>query len=270
MSQEYAVTWVGDPREWESNRGDRFLAYEIEVAGTAGKIEWSRKPDSDPPAVGQNTPLATIENGSHGKKLKVDWDGIKQAKAAGTSSASGAGPSNFGTQGSEYMKPRRPEETRKIERQHSQEMAIRSLTAMGTFDGKSAGLIHQTLKSWIDWFDADLGGQGSTQAPDGGSNKADALGPDSSVAPASSPADLSEFEQALQGAGLDTAAATAVALYMVMKLEPKRCDEAFRKLTDASNPSAQASALAALETLTEKDLGAPLPKDPEIDDDIPF
>lgn len=252
MSQEYGVTWVGDPREWQSSRGDTFLAYEIEVEGVQGKIEWSRKPDSDPPEVGGMTPLATIDNGSHGKKLKVDWNGIKEQKA-GKPSTGSSGSANFAP--AEFMKPLRPEVQRAIQRQHSQEMALR----YHAFDKESASPTLAQIFQVADAFDKDI---------------ADAQGAPATTAPAP-PAqrpdvDLSEIEQALEAANCPPAAVPIISLYMAFELSPARATEAVRKLSASTDPTTQKKALDALVTLTEKHRGEPLPMEPAPEDDIPF
>lgn len=161
MSQEYPITWVGDPREWESGRGDRFLAYEIMLDGVPGKVEWSRKPDSDPPVVGAMTPLATIERGSHGKKLKVDWDAMKDRKSGSSSppTTSSAGSGNFSA---EYARPLRPEVQRAIQRQHSQGRAVDYAALMQSQGRLDVNFGPNDLRTLIDWFEQDIPGSVSS------------------------------------------------------------------------------------------------------------
>lgn len=267
MSQEYSITWVGNPREWRTHDGHPMLSYEIEVDGVVGKIEWARKPESDAPLLGHPTPLATIENGPHGKKLKVDWDAVKEQKAGrGTSSA---GSANLG--GGDYARPLRPEVQAAIQRQHSQEMALRWVTIINSsrVEGtKPIETLAQVFKV-ADAFDNDVGREAAPQGSGGGS-----LGP---PAPSTHPApvqppslDISEMEQALQGAGVGVENSRHIANYMALKLEPSRAIEAVRKLTNSADLFTQEQTVAALTKLTEAELGRSLGEEPPPEDDIPF
>lgn len=152
MSQEFTVTWVGPPREWSNKRGDRFLAYPIKVEGDDREIEWSRKPESEAPEVGNSTPLADIENGSHGPKLKVDWDAVKEQGGGSTSSS---GSKNFKSKEWQKETDRDPERAARILRQHSQGMALQLLTHRPITEATDEQ-IKATLKHWTDHFDADV------------------------------------------------------------------------------------------------------------------
>lgn len=264
MSQEYAITWVGNPREWSTSRGDRMLSYEVEVDGVTGKIEWARKPESDPPTIGAMTPLATIDNGAHGKKLKVDWNAVKEQKAGRpSSSTSSAGSANLG--GGDYARPLRPEVQRAIQRQHSQEMALRALALLKLPQVPDGTELKALIAHWTGWFDADVDRETTPQGSGEGS-----LGPQTS-APAQSPVvDISEIEEALQGAHVSVENSHLIGNYMALKLEPSRTIEAIRKLTDFTDVSGQKRAVDALKKLTEADIGHALLADTPPEDDIPF
>lgn len=124
------------------------------------------------------------------------------------------------------------------------------------------------MPDWLAEFKAQVQATAAQGAGSGSGVPPEAPSP--SPAPAQPSVDLSELEQALEAAGLEGPARTDVALYMALKLEPERCGEAVRKLTDASDPNAQKRALDALKTLTEKDLGRALVESPDVDDTIPF
>lgn len=75
-----------------------------------------------------------------------------------------------------------PERQAAIQRQHSQEMAIRALTLAppdAPFRRKDALEVRALIKDWTDWFDADVGG-----APAGRSGSAQGEGGASAPAPA--------------------------------------------------------------------------------------
>lgn len=158
MSQEYTITHVGPSREWSNKRGDRFLAYEIQVEGDDRTIEWSRKPDSDPPEVGKTTPLADIENGSHGPKLKVDWNALKEQ---GGSTSSG-GSKNFKPKEWQPESERDPERSARILRQHSQSAALEYAKLTGALSDLSEAITEprKTVPDFfwrlVDQFDADV------------------------------------------------------------------------------------------------------------------
>lgn len=100
--------------------------------------EWFTKASTEVPASG-TTIEGTVEDSQYGKKFKKAFQG------------GGGG------------RGRSPEETRAIQRQHSQEMALRALTLLGTPPSiKEAGgatreeRAREAIVAWTDWFDADI------------------------------------------------------------------------------------------------------------------
>lgn len=263
MSQEYAITTVGPPRPWQNKRGDQMVSYDVGIEGVYGTVEWARKPDSDPPVAGSTTPLSNIEDTTYGKKLKVDWDAVKAGGSGGPPATSSAGSANFG---GDYQRPLRPEVQRAIQRQHSQEMALRFLAL-----NRQSPSYEDVFKA-ADAFDADI----NRQTPPQGSGGSPLVGaapqaPSTHPAPAqSSVVDTSEIEMALQGAYVGIEASKMIAAYMVQELEPSRTVEAIRKLTDFLDAPEQKKTVDALTRLTETALGHDLPVDSAPDDSIPF
>lgn len=141
------VTAIESSKDKELPGKGTFTSWKLTVTDgtteTAGAELFQRK-DSVPPTVGQVID-GTLEQSQFGWKVK------KTAKMGG-----GGG-----------FRPRDPKETAAIQRQHSQEMAVR-----WTAIAQSRGLLPesftiQNLKQVIDWFERDI----SDHAPPYGTNK---------------------------------------------------------------------------------------------------
>lgn len=275
MSQEYTITDVGNPREWKSKRGDTFLAYEIRLEGVDGPVEWSRKPSSDPPKIGDTTPPGDIQNGPHGPKLQIDWDAVK-GSSGGFSSTTSSGSQNHSQKKWQPESERDPERSARILRQHSQEMSLRVLALVGLDDEASA--IQASLREWADWFDNDVNeagqaarsAQGSSPvARTGGTVSPGASGPEPTSPPAE---DLKDLEMAIDTAQPTPAKARElIARYMLSELPADEQNRACNQLCNTADLETQAKTIKALRERTEKWTGKPLPTGPKDDDEpLPF
>lgn len=129
----HTITVVSQPREWESKYG-QMKSYTVKVEGDEGTYELSRKATSPAPTVGQRIDVAEVQpspNGNYPPKLK-----LAQANRSG-----GGG--------------RSPEESARIMRQHSQEMALRYAVAKAGPSGLSEDFKLENLLPLIEWFDKD-------------------------------------------------------------------------------------------------------------------
>jgi hypothetical protein len=153
VSQTFQITWVGDrTRDWETDKG-QFRSYKIALAGydpsendpEAGKtVEWSRRRDAQAPSPGDEV-FGHIEAKQYdwGTKYVFKTDQAEQGRPASfkKAGANGAGAPASATQ---------DDRSRRIERQHSQEMALR----YAAFTGATGGL--EKIRELTDWFAADL------------------------------------------------------------------------------------------------------------------
>jgi hypothetical protein len=157
MSQTFQITWVGDrTRDWETDKG-QFTAYKIALAGydpsendpEAGKtVEWSRRRDAQAPAPGD-------EVFGHIEVKTYDWGNKYVFK---TDQAEQGRPPSF-KKASNGVVPAvtQDDRSRRIERQHSQEMAIRATALLGDLPPEMGQEdLRNTIKNWTDWFVADL------------------------------------------------------------------------------------------------------------------
>lgn len=73
MTETYEVVHLGEVRNWTSTKGGPMLAYRIDLRSLDGTIihdaEWSRKPDSPAPAIGQSIE-GDIEQTNYGPKFR--------------------------------------------------------------------------------------------------------------------------------------------------------------------------------------------------------
>lgn len=143
MPATYTIRKVHDnPRSWQSKQGGPMVSYKVDLDGPNGRdgVEWSRREGSAMPVVGQRVE-GEIEQGNYGPKLKV-------ARPAGT---------GFGGGG---FRPRDPKETAAIQRQHSQEMALRFLDAVdlgeATLGKTGKQILESVVRPLIDWFQRDI------------------------------------------------------------------------------------------------------------------
>lgn len=142
MSSNFTIENVGpETREWEWPKGSGKVnvSYTVKVAEHDKPLEHSRQKGKPAPEVGE-TVFGYIEaskNDHYPDKLKK----VSQ----------GGGGGGF--------KPRDPAEIKAIQRQHSQEMAIRTLSLAfygGVFAPESATDLLNKVQSTADWFDKDI------------------------------------------------------------------------------------------------------------------
>lgn len=113
----FEITYVSDKiRPWDSTKGGPMKSYRVEVRDEQGtlipNVEWARKADSPPPAVGQKLEGTLDTSGQYGPKFK----------AAQTGGGSGGGG-----------RPRDPAERRSIQMQHAQKCAVEALRLAAQF-----------------------------------------------------------------------------------------------------------------------------------------
>lgn len=108
-------------REWspKANPERVFHAYRIRLdgGGEVTEADWSRKPSSDPPKVGDRV-AGSLEPGQYRPKFKFDAEGTRNARLQDRAELFQGGESRDDRQAS-------------IIRQHSQEMALRYCEIQG-------------------------------------------------------------------------------------------------------------------------------------------
>jgi len=127
-------------RDWNSQQGGPMKEYRVHLAEGDQRhmnVEWSRKATSPAPTEGQQIEGTIEDRGQHGLKLKV-------------------APS-FG--GGGFARPEDPKRAARILRQHSQDMALRTLelSERAGFMAlpEDAQAFFDLIKRTADWFDKD-------------------------------------------------------------------------------------------------------------------
>jgi hypothetical protein len=153
----YEILHVGDDvREWTAKQGpaagQTFKSYTVRAKcpdGMERNFEVSRKPDSPPPPLGAVEAEVKPSQGDFPDKLKLTPQGRGGGFGGGMS----------------------PERQAAVQRQHSQEMAIRMLDAFEPrLDGRTAKTYLPQIKALTDWFDADVNQASPNASQDGGVN----------------------------------------------------------------------------------------------------
>lgn len=266
----YTVKHVGEePREWHSKQGGSFLSYTVDFEAEDGvlerAVEWSRKPESKAPQVGDRV-AGHIEPGKFSEKFKMDFEATKELGASPRSS----GSSERSTGRSSNWQPeseRDPERAARILRQHSQEMALRFLAiqaAEGAVSNPDMQWTVEDVFKLADRFDQDVyeTGQHSLLTSLTGAPR-----PQKESAPERS-TEQDDIEQLLDSAGLiNSAARLMVTNYMLQELEPVRRQKALNALQDFDR---QGAALEALKKGTVEWTGEELPEGGPETDDLPF
>jgi len=138
----YTITDVSsNVRDWSSQQGGPMKEYRVHLSSGDEKhmnVEWSRKATSPAPTEGQQVEGTLEDRGSHGLKLKV-------------------APS-FG--GGGFARPEDPKRAARILRQHSQDMALRTIAlalehGMYPDPPKDGSDLMSAVRQLADWFDAD-------------------------------------------------------------------------------------------------------------------
>jgi hypothetical protein len=225
---------------------------------------WQRKSPSEVTVGDRVYGKLEKREGGQGDRFKLEPEPDGAPREASTGSA---GSQNNSPKGSWQPESERdPERSARILRQHSQEMSIRVLTAMGTFDGKSAEQIHTRLREFANFFDLDVeeAGQAAKQAQ----------GSPAPTAPPASPGPVSPsvddthqfFAFLLESANLNAEAAHVLGEYIATKFGDDQKRRAEYGLKDTET---QLDTLKKLEAAYEKSEGKKLP-DGVPEDDIPF
>jgi hypothetical protein len=184
----YEILHVGDDvREWTAKQGpaagQTFKSYTVRAKcpdGMERNFEVSRKPDSPPPPLGAVEAEVKPSQGDFPDKLKLTPQGRGGGFGGGMS----------------------PERQAAVQRQHSQEMAIRMLDAFEPrLDGRTAKTYLPQIKALTDWFDADVNQASPNASQDGGVNPPSLPAPSSSAGPSDKQLDF--LERLLQEAGVD-------------------------------------------------------------------
>jgi hypothetical protein len=127
----------GSPRTraWNSEKGGPMLSYRMTLRNAQGaelsNVEWSRKQDSQPPAVGQSIEGEVDTTGEYGPKFKA-------AQRPGGTGGGGGG------------RPRDPAERRSIAMQHAQKCAVTILevaASHGDYRPPNAGDVVTQVKA---------------------------------------------------------------------------------------------------------------------------
>lgn len=215
---------------------------------------WRRKA-GDAPEIGKAY-FGTVSEGKFGPMFK------KEKPQGGA-----------GSKGTREWKPEAqydPEKTARIGRAHAQEMAVRVLTAMGTFDGKHGATPHNHIKSWTDWFDQDVNeaAQRSLQAQGVPALEGAASPANPSPEPEETSADDTHqhLSHLLENAGLSPEAASALASFIQQKFSAEQAQRATTGLRDLET---QQETLSKARIAYEKATGDTLPSASD-DDSIPF
>jgi hypothetical protein len=267
VSETVTVKSFSGGNDWTSDDGKIALTYYDCVFSRAGadfEANWGKKQGTGDPPIGE-----PIEGEFYQKNGK--WKFRKTSKPQGSNTGgSSAGKSREWKSESQYD----PEKVARISRAHAQKMAVQTMTAMGTFESKSADQIHGMLKNWIDWFQADVDKAAAKAAQGTGSAQAST---DPAVAgsvpdgvPGPVPAqDFGVHERLstlLEGAGVNGSAARLITDYLINERSTQEQDAAIERL---QNPNMAPACVKRCSELAEQHYGEPLPT-ATADDDIPF
>lgn len=157
---KYTIKNVGSPREWSSEKfGGTFYAYPLDLENENGHVihgvEWSRKPDSDAPKVGDEI-HGEIKGGPHGDKIKIDWDAMKGGSGGGSFSRGGGGKGNW-----QPDHERDPQKVARIARSHAITNAVAVLTHVPDFNASSAEAKKEKIVEWAGWIEGQVNGAGA-------------------------------------------------------------------------------------------------------------
>jgi hypothetical protein len=151
MSQ-YNITEVSeDFNEWQSKFGPMhtYTVRAVDPAGETRTFQMNRKPESGPPQTGEVDASEKPAKGDFPPTLKINYTEQGGGGGGATQTAAAPAPS--------------PSRQKAIQRQHSQEMALRLIavtgdaSALNTDDEKIVTTyLNSTVKRLADWFDADV------------------------------------------------------------------------------------------------------------------
>lgn len=184
------VNMIESEREKDLPGKGTFVSYKLTVQDGTREVqgvELFQKKDSVPPKVGETYENWKVEDSQYGKKIKKE-------------PRTGVGG----------FRPRDPRETAAIQRQHSQEMAVRVASAAGWFEGLNpetpAGQDKLKLVARLsDWFQRDI--QRGVNLEQYGSSKEEVRKDPKRTGASDVPADAGEFvhePQSLAGTPWET------------------------------------------------------------------
>jgi hypothetical protein len=271
VSESVKIKSFQPGNDWTSDDGKIKLTFYECVFDRNGQdftATWNKKQGTGDPPVGES-----IE-GEFYEKKPGDWRFRKASRPQGGGASSGTS-STTSFSGKRDWQPesqRDPERSARILRQHSQEMAVRVLTAMGSFESNSPTQIETWIRNWADYFDQDVNEAGLKAVQGAGSRALGGVQAESGPAPAQPSADpqgtSERLYSLLEAAGLNSVAARVVTDYALSEMTPQEQDAAIDRL---GKPDHQAGALKRLRERTEQFHGEPLPEEvPYDDDENPF
>jgi hypothetical protein len=249
VSEQVTVSSVGEGKPWK----DEITYWDVVFNrnGSDFACSWGKKGEG--PVVGESVEGEFFEKNNEWRFRKAS----KPPSGSGEASTGSAGSSNKGSAGTEYMKPRLPEEVAEMRRSHAQEMAIRSLNAMGAFEGKSPATLHDQIRQWTDFYELDTqeAGQaairGQASVPVSRAGGAVSTAAAEPTAPESPPADdlsldAHRLDEKLNDLGVADGTERLWLTNAWQKLEPGRRSNAFNALTNSGDLGAQNVALKRL------------------------
>lgn len=143
MADNLTISKVTGKREWNGQHGS-MVTYKVELEQLEGVHELNQKPETPEPNVGESIFADVLPPNKEGFLPR-----LKKKQQQG-----GFGGGGWGGKS--------PEEQRKIQRQHSQEMAIRALTLavqLGVIakPPENSAAYLELVQKTADWFDKDIG-----------------------------------------------------------------------------------------------------------------
>jgi hypothetical protein len=144
----YTVTAAEEKKKFDGKYGP-MVVFTLRLKGSDGiehTAEWLTKATTPLPATGTSLE-GDLEDGQYGKSFK---------KAKPANGFSGGGMS--------------PERQAAVQRQHSQEMAIRAVALLTQEVKPTTDALRASIREWTDWFDADVNQASPNASQDGGAN----------------------------------------------------------------------------------------------------
>lgn len=276
MSQQMTITRVMEGDEWGNDYG-RNQSYTLDLQLEDGSVvqdivsnrkirdDGSHKEPQEQEVVWGD--LLPMPKGQ--RKLKLDYDAMKEHGSGSPSRSSRPSESSTGSKssGGETDWTIRNAE---IRRQHSQEMAVRVLTATGALSDPQAKPDHISawIKQWADEFDQDAiaAGQKASQGQSPSTFPSDS----GSLAASDSPSadDTGQWlENLLIQGGASTYGAGTLARYALEKLRPddlQKCEALLGNLDTIGEGTKR------LEASYEKAEGEPVPQEDPDEEPLPF
>jgi hypothetical protein len=179
LTAEFTIKSVRTAGQKPNPHGGTFDKYYVDlldpegnpVRDAKGKTDgayWQRKTPSE---VNEGEVVyGTVSEGDYGLRFKAE----KRPDAGGSTSSSGGGSYRGGGGG------KSPDQQASIVRQHSQEMAICVLAAIGSPPELDTGALKTNLKDWTDFFAADAGAAQAANGTGGGSSPQPSVPPQAS------------------------------------------------------------------------------------------